>query len=332
MIKPEISIIVPVYKVEKYLNKCISSILSQTFKDFELILVDDGSPDKCGEICDEYAKKDKRILVIHSQNKGAANARNLGLNTARGKYIGFVDSDDFIDSKMYEKLYKIIITENSDIVFSKIIYFENENKLVNVEEAITEGKIVDIKKQLIAPIIGNRLDKYNDRRIGSNIFRCLFKKEIIIDNKIRLKEGLLYGEDTLFIIEYLNKCNTAYVINDYLYYYRNNPESITNRYKEGFFDSVELYFNYMDKFLELEGYIDDENIMKRLIASKVTYVYWVLINEMRKECNLSNNEKRGERNRIFKSELYKKHYKFLNILKYPLKIRIKMILLKMRLV
>ena len=97
---PKISIIVPVYKVELYLEKCINSILNQTFKDFELILVDDGSPDRCGEICDEYAKKDNRIVVVHKENGGQASARNVGLDIARGDYIGFVDSDDWIERDM----------------------------------------------------------------------------------------------------------------------------------------------------------------------------------------------------------------------------------------
>ena len=101
---PELSVIVPVYKVEKYLSKCIDSILAQTFTDFELILIDDGSPDRCGEICDEYAAKDSRIIVIHQQNKGVSAARNAGLEIAKGKYIGFVDSDDWIEPEMYQIL------------------------------------------------------------------------------------------------------------------------------------------------------------------------------------------------------------------------------------
>ena len=91
---PELSIIVPVYKVEPYLPKCIDSILAQTFSDFELILIDDGSPDRCGEICDEYAARDDRVVVIHRENRGVSAARNAGLDAARGEYIGFVDSDD----------------------------------------------------------------------------------------------------------------------------------------------------------------------------------------------------------------------------------------------
>ena len=112
---PKISIIVPVYKVEKYLSRCIKSILRQTFTDFELILVDDGSPDKCPQMCDDWGKKDKRIRVIHKENGGLSSARNAGLRAARGEYIGFVDSDDWIACDMYEILYQLAKKYRADI-------------------------------------------------------------------------------------------------------------------------------------------------------------------------------------------------------------------------
>jgi len=120
---PKISIIVPVYKVEQYIHKCIDSILNQTLNDFELILVNDGSPDQCGQICDEYAKCDSRIKVIHKENGGQASARNMGLDIATGEYIGFVDSDDWIEPDMYEILYnECIINECEIISCSSIIH------------------------------------------------------------------------------------------------------------------------------------------------------------------------------------------------------------------
>lgn len=118
--KPKISIIVPVYKAEPYLKKCIDSILNQTFKDFELILVDDGSPDRCGEICDEYALKDSRIKIIHKENGGQSSARNVGLDIAQGEYIGFVDSDDWIEPDMYKKLFKVLKNDNVDMAICNI--------------------------------------------------------------------------------------------------------------------------------------------------------------------------------------------------------------------
>lgn len=109
---PKISVIVPIYNVEKYLNRCVDSILKQTFTDFECILVDDGSPDKCPKICDEYAKKDMRIRVIHKENGGLSDARNAGIDAAQGEYLGFVDSDDWIHPQMYEILYNSIVENN----------------------------------------------------------------------------------------------------------------------------------------------------------------------------------------------------------------------------
>ena len=112
----KISIIVPVYKVESYLSRCIDSILAQTYQNFELILIDDGSPDCCGEICDNYAKKDDRIIIIHKPNGGLSSARNVGLDLATGDYIGFVDSDDYISINMYSDMIKLLEVNGLDII------------------------------------------------------------------------------------------------------------------------------------------------------------------------------------------------------------------------
>ena len=119
---PKVSIIVPIYKVEKYLNRCIDSILNQTYKNIEVILVDDGSPDRCGAICDNYSKIDKRIKVIHKKNEGLAEARNAGIKIATGEYISFVDSDDFINKNMYKVLYENAIKYDADISMCQFKY------------------------------------------------------------------------------------------------------------------------------------------------------------------------------------------------------------------
>ena len=120
----KISIIVPVYNVEKYLKKCIDSIVNQTYKNLEIILVDDGATDRSGEICDELAKLDNRIKVYHKKNGGLSDARNYGVERATGSYVGFVDSDDYIDAEMYEKLYEAITKEAADVAECnlKIVY------------------------------------------------------------------------------------------------------------------------------------------------------------------------------------------------------------------
>ena len=136
-LKPVVSFIVPVYKAEKYLHRCIDSILKQSFADFELILVDDGSPDKCGDICDEYAQKDKRIKVIHKENDGTSDARNVALDCAIGEYICFVDSDDYIhEDLLKDNLEKMIVAGADLIIFNYAEVFENKvNERLKVRSA-----------------------------------------------------------------------------------------------------------------------------------------------------------------------------------------------------
>ena len=138
MQNPTISIIVPVYNVEEYIHKCINSILAQTYKDFELILINDGSPDNSGIICDEYARADSRIKVIHQQNSGLSAARNAGLAVAKGDYIGFVDSDDWIDKSMYESMITEAQTLEADIVICDY-YKVKKKKAKAVTEQINPG-------------------------------------------------------------------------------------------------------------------------------------------------------------------------------------------------
>ena len=139
----EVSIIVPVYQVENYIRKCVDSILAQTFTDFELILVDDGSKDKSGQICDEYARMDTRVKVIHKENGGAADTRNRGVNQAVGNYVMSVDSDDYLATTMLECLYRNILNENADIAACNYLYFfENDRQKdfsTNVQSEVLTG-------------------------------------------------------------------------------------------------------------------------------------------------------------------------------------------------
>ena len=134
-----ISIIIPIYKVEQYLDKCIQSIINQTYKNLQIILVNDGSPDNCGKICDEYALKDNRIEVIHKINGGLSDARNVGIGRAKGKYIGFVDSDDYIEKDMYENMYNLLEERNADVCICNFYnVIENNNIIKNPNNGIQE--------------------------------------------------------------------------------------------------------------------------------------------------------------------------------------------------
>ena len=126
----KVSIVVPIYNVEKYLKQCIESIINQTLQDIEIILVDDGSPDNCPQICDEYAKKDSRIKVVHKKNGGLSSARNAGIEVATGDFIGFVDSDDYIELDMYEKMYNIAKENHVDFVVSDYYKVSDKGKII----------------------------------------------------------------------------------------------------------------------------------------------------------------------------------------------------------
>ena len=214
----ELSIIVPVYKVEKQLERCIRSILNQSFTNFELILVDDGSPDRCGEICDEYEKKDKRIKVIHKKNGGLSDARNAGLNIAKGKYIGFVDSDDIIHSEMYERMYNCITKYNVDIVqckFRKFKNIEDINKFSNIKDANIEYYT---SKEAIIDMIDNN-------KINVNTWNKLYKRELF-ENE-RFPKGKIH-EDEFLTYKLIYNSNKVAYINKELYYYYQNDNGIMN--------------------------------------------------------------------------------------------------------
>ena len=225
---PRISIIVPVYKVEAYLNKCIDSILNQTFENFELILVNDGSPDKCGEICEDYAKKDSRIRVFHKENGGQATARNFGIDIARGEYIGFVDSDDYIEPEMYEVLYNMCINDNCDMVnCSSKIYFNNKIKVNGNGE-----KVIHSKKEAMRVVIEGLL--YDEC-----LWSKLIKKSVLKD--LRMPVGIVY-EDTAFVYKIVDKCERIGYIGVPMYNYIKREDSTMDRaVKEVRMDAILVY-------------------------------------------------------------------------------------------
>ncbi|MGL4652160.1 glycosyltransferase family 2 protein [Cetobacterium sp.] len=224
MKNPEITIIVPVYNVENYLKKCIDSILGQTFKDFELILINDGSTDKSGDICNSYKNIDSRIKVIHKENGGQSSARNLGLNIARGNYIGFVDSDDWIDSDMYECLYKMITKYQSDIGIIGINFIYS-NRIRKSKDYKT---VVINSKEAIYELIKHEL-------FGNYFWSKLFKKELFQKN--RFKEGIIFEDiDLLYKLFHESKSVVAKGVQKYNYLQRENS---TVRNKE--FRNDEFY-------------------------------------------------------------------------------------------
>ena len=234
-----ISVIVPVYNVEKYLRNCLDTIINQTYKDLEIILVDDGSKDSSGLICDEYAKRDSRIKVIHKENGGLSSARNTGLEIAKGDYIAFIDSDDVIEIDMYEKLLNSLETFNSDVSMCGCKIVDENNNILYQD--VLENDIYDINDILENIVLTLKTSAWNK----------LFKKEII--NGIRFPDGRVHGEDLIFILKILNKNIKFSLIEDTCYHYIKHTNSITTgKFSKRSFDEVyckdEAYHLISDKF------------------------------------------------------------------------------------
>lgn len=220
----EISIIVPVYNVEKYIRRCIDSLITQTFKSIEILLIDDGSKDSSGAICDEYALKDGRIKAIHKKNGGVSSARNVGLDNATGAYIMFCDSDDYVDPTWCEKLYNSIIKRG--------FYSACGYAIVNGEgEMDLAGEAPHFRYTGSVSTDSERLLFLYNHGLFRMIWNAIFKLSIIRTYGIRFREEYSRCEDTLFAIEYLltKEGNIGYIEEKLYFYTREIADSLTNR-------------------------------------------------------------------------------------------------------
>lgn len=210
-----ISVIVPVYKVEQYLSRCIDSIIHQTYRNLEIILVDDGSPDRCGEICDEYAERDNRIKVIHKENGGLSDARNVALDVMTGEYVIFVDSDDWIDCEACETVLHKIIEEQADIVVFGYSGIDSSGKV--------SEKIFRLKGE-ISKSMGMRSLILNEMSIGNYAWNKIYKSSLF--EEVRFPKGFVY-EDQGTTYKLFHKANRIFVFPVSFYNYYKRSDSIT---------------------------------------------------------------------------------------------------------
>lgn len=225
---PEISVIVPVYKVEPYIHKCVDSILAQTFTDYELILVDDGSPDICGNICDEYAQKDARIHVIHKENGGLSDARNAGMKIASGEYVIFIDSDDYIDADMLSYLYENLKKADADMATCGIyeVYADRIEKQEEEPDFVCSGE------EAFRCIL-------RGHTIRGEIWNKLIKRSCISD--LEFPKGKLY-EDIFYTVDMMQRIKKVAVGTKPKYYYLHRSDSITGKaYRPKLFDIIDGY-------------------------------------------------------------------------------------------
>lgn len=216
---PLISIIVPVYKVEKYLDRCISSIVNQTYKNLEIILVDDGSPDSCPQKCDEWAEKDSRIKVIHKDNGGLSSARNVALDIAIGDYIGFVDSDDYIALDMYEKLLSVLANHRIDIITFDCNRVNENDETICSTEHIVEGVLTS--ENALKELLKGNINNY----MWNKLFKaCIFES-------VRFPEGRVW-EDMAICYKLFMLSEKIYCYPEKMYFYFMNSGSISKNMNE----------------------------------------------------------------------------------------------------
>lgn len=273
------SVIVPIYKVEKYLEKCITSILNQSFTDFELILVDDGSPDSCPQICDNFASKDSRVRVIHKKNGGLVSARNIGIQAVKGDYICYVDGDDWIHKDMLSEIYKASIQKYSPdmIIFGIVKLFADrkEEIFTDLDDGIYK------KEQLIKDIYPYMM--YDSRKpfckglIFPAACNKIYKRNLLLKHYCK-DERIRMGEDNAFVYECVWNSESIYVKNKIYYFYNQlNPGAMNQSYDPYRFKNNNYLFKYMEKQL----YGEDKDLDEQLNAFKAYWVTMAVFHEIK---------------------------------------------------
>ena len=273
MAKPKVSVIVPVYNTEKYLQRCLDSILNQTLKDIEIIIVDDGSKEPCALLCDQISKLDSRIKVIHKQNGGLGFARNSGLSESNGEYVGFIDSDDYIEPNMYEMLYNAATKTNADMAISGISFvggntFSSENEIVPKsyfqEETVFENEQI---KELLLGVVGALPYEADDSRYGVSVCKNIFKNSLIKEKNLSFfSEREILSEDTVFMVDFIKNSSCAVGVPGAYYCYCRNDDSISKSYNSTRYERSIIFLNKLEKQIEGAVSVDEYKIyLDRLI-------------------------------------------------------------------
>lgn len=258
----EISVLVPIYGIEKYLAKCIESLLDQSFLNFELILVDDGSPDNCPQICDEYAAKDSRIKVVHKENGGLLSARKAGLENASGKYVAFVDGDDWVDKYYLDILYKLAEANASDLVVTG--HFREFNGKIETIKPKSAGTYD--QEQIATSILPKAIysGDFCEHGVSTYVWNKLFRKELLNEILYDVPNAIIMGEDAAITYAYLSVSKRLTISRIPLYYYRQRHDSIVKSIEN---PKMEYYrLGLLMNFLKtkLSPVLPNENLTKQI--------------------------------------------------------------------
>ena len=267
--KSKISVIVPCYNVERYLDRCVNSLVCQTMREIEIILMDDGSPDNVPQMCEEWAKRDSRIKVVHKKNAGLGYARNSGLDYANGEYVAFVDSDDFVELSMYETLYEMAKKKNSDAVFCGFKKEISKGEFLNVQECAEYTEFNgDEVKQLVPNFIASAPYVKKEYKYEMSVWHSIYRRSIIESNAIRfVSEREFASEDIPFQIDFLLHAPKISFIPNVFYVYCWNGGSLTKKVSKEKFDKIKaLYYLLAEKSV---GYDVDFLRSKRLFIGYI---------------------------------------------------------------
>jgi len=273
------SVIIPIYKVEDCLERCVDSILGQTFSDFEVILVDDGSPDGCPAFCDLYAAKDSRVRVIHKKNGGLVSARNAGIKSAGGRYICYVDGDDWVKDTLLETLYRYISRgKEPDIVVYNAMYQYNsrqENIPCYVKSGYYDKK--RLEKEIYPYMIYDDTLPFFTGKVFPAAWNKIYKRELLSEHYCR-DERISLAEDNAFVFECLYYAESVYFCEEHLYYYnRCNEGSMISQYNSSYFEKSQLVCSYLEKRLGgKEPYLD-----KQISIFKTAWLIMAVFHEIR---------------------------------------------------
>ena len=288
-----ISIIVPVFNAEDYLEQCLRSIVKQTYTNLEILLIDDGSTDSSGNICEKFASEDNRVKVVHKKNGGVSSARNTGLKLAQGEYISFIDSDDCVDKEYISAMYEKIKKTNSDISFcrySKLI----KEKTIEVREMLPEYIIVNTHDEKFVNFFCCFFD-FKQYIFGSSC-RILFKKILAKDTWFDVNINV--SEDLLFLLNIMLKSKVITSVNQSLYFYRQTSTSVSHSYKKNYLNNqLKLYFE-LEKIFDL---INNEICNKKFHIHACLLCYYVISNELK----FKQQEMRISIQRLRDSAIYK---------------------------
>lgn len=286
----EVSIIVPIYNKEKHLKRCIDSILNQTLKNIEIILVNDGSTDNSLEICKNYARTDSRIKIINKENEGVSKARNDGILASSGSYVGFVDADDYIDENMYRSMLMKCKSFNSEVCISNY-YIENNNYLNPVKLDIHSDLVSkkDILDTFILDMINSDLTKKISKTIMGSSWRFLISRQLLTNNNVSFPVNIPLREDLLFVLDVMLKTDSICIERSCLYYYVDTDGSALKKFRENYFELGLDVNNRIEKTLVVHN---GNNLVKqRLNYNYLNLFISSIVNEASKNSHYTFREK-----------------------------------------